>query len=80
MSDYQDRSDDPEYPFYMSPEDRAEDMLLNAELRVGGQVGIGTAGGAAYLKGRGWTGPFGCLSAKGLAHARALQDAYWGER
>jgi hypothetical protein len=80
VSEYTDRSDDPEYRFYMPPEERAEDMLLNAELRIGGQVGVGTAAGTAYLKERGWIGPSGCLSAKGLACARALQNAYWGER
>jgi hypothetical protein len=56
----------------MARED-ADDMVLNAEHRIGGALGVGTPVGLAYARGRGWTGPSGCLSAKGLAHCRALR-------
>lgn len=65
--------------YYTDAKDDAEDMLVNAELRIGGLVGIGTSDGYQYAQGRGWLGPKGGLSAKGLVMARKLQREYWGD-
>lgn len=60
--------------------EEADDMLLNAEMRIGGAVGVGTDVAFAYLVGRGFVGPSGCLSARGLTRARALKRERWGEQ
>jgi hypothetical protein len=72
--------DDPESGFYKNPAEIAEDMLVNSELRIGGQVGIGPESALAYMRERGWVGPSGCLSARGLTEARRAYTKYWGNR
>jgi hypothetical protein len=72
--------DNPESGYCSTPEETAEDMLVNSELRIGGQVGVGSPAGLAYMRERGWVGPSGCLSARGLTEARRAYTKYWGDR
>lgn len=61
-----------------TPEEEADDMILNAEHRIGGALGVGSRAGLAYARGRGWVGPSDGLSAKGLVRCRTLRrEAGW---
>lgn len=66
--------------FHPSVHEEAEDMLLNAEIRVGGAVGIGSREAEAWLRGRLFIGPGGGLTNKGVKRARALYRNYWEEQ
>lgn len=61
----------------LTPEEHADDMLINAEMRVGGNLGVGTKEGRDLLCERGFIGPQGCLTRAGLAEARKLYREYW---
>lgn len=59
--------------------DEIEDMLLNAQARVGGAVGIGSTEAMVSLKITGHVGPGGGLTTKGAARARRLQTQRWDD-
>lgn len=61
----------------LTPEEYADDMLINAEMHVGGRIGVGPDEGQAVLRERGFIGPRGGLTRTGLAEARKLYREYW---
>lgn len=63
--------------------DEAQDSLLNAELWLGGNLGVMTPEKEglvrAELTGLGLIGPRGCLTSKGLFTAARIYKEYWNE-
>lgn len=62
--------------------DAAHDMLLNAEARAGGRIGIGSPDEEEQvhdlLRDAGFLSVNNRLTKAGADKARALQQAYWG--
>lgn len=58
-------------------EEKVRDTLLNGEAWTGGRIGVMAAAYEgeirAWLTGRGFLGPGGCLTRKGAATARQIQ-------
>lgn len=70
----------------LDPEDFAaevRDSLVCADLWVGGAIGVLPLGHEgeirAYMTGRGWLGPAGYLTRKGVREAWRLQREEFGE-
>lgn len=55
----------------------ARDMLINAELRIGGRVGAGTEAALSYLRILRLIGPGDGLTNRGLKMAIKEQRKYW---
>ena len=67
-----------EYNFVPLPqgftaEEHADDMLINAETRIGGLLGVGSQEGFRALKEGGYIGAAGTLTRRGVQRAKKLQ-------
>lgn len=62
-------------------EEVVEDMLINADQYVGGDLGICAPGDKErayqYLREKGWIGPKGFLTKAGVVEAKRAYNAYW---
>jgi len=67
-----------ETAFLSQLSDTARDMLTNANLHVGSQVGVGSQDGMDELRAAKLVGANNGLTRTGLAAAQKLQDAYFG--
>jgi hypothetical protein len=57
--------------------DTGNDMLINAELRVGGRLGVGTESALNELRQKGLVGTGGGLTRRGVTIAKRLFNEYW---